>query len=158
MEMNAREILLLAFLAIIAGALVGAFTGSVALWILATFCAIALLLWIHPWMSRRFRRDGRRMEDQAKSMARELDRTNTAQAYNPEISTGTAGSLTEDETVQSYSKAFEISPDKARSLYASGYKRWGDLQEAIPEDLMAIPGINPTIARRIVQVMRARRY
>jgi hypothetical protein len=51
---------------------------------------------------------------------------------------------------------FGISKDKAQNLYNVGYTHWGDFSEAIPEDLVMVEGINPTISRRIISVVRSK--
>lgn len=64
--------------------------------------------------------------------------------------------LGEGHTVQSYMREFNIPREKAQNLYDAGYRRMGDLSEAIPEDLTMVKGINPTLARKIIATVRGR--
>ena len=64
--------------------------------------------------------------------------------------------LNESDIVRDYMKDFGISRDKAQNLYDAGYQHWGDFSEAIPEDLVMVSGINPTISRRIISVVRSK--
>jgi hypothetical protein len=156
--MKTRKLLLLAALSLFAGAIVGALTQSMAFWVGATFLAFVVLVAVNPWFSRRFSRRDEGLEAEAKTVASELSRMRTAQAYNPDLDgSRSAPTMTEDETVMLYSSSFDIDAEKARSLYRSGYRRWGDLQEAIPQDLIMVNGINPTVAKRIINTVRAKR-
>jgi hypothetical protein len=53
-------------------------------------------------------------------------------------------------------REFNIPREKAQSLYDAGYRRMGDLSEAIPEDLTMVKGVNPTLARKIISTVRGR--
>ena len=57
-----------------------------------------------------------------------------------------------DELVLSFMMDFDISEERAQGLYDMGYRTREELKEAIPQDLMMIDGINPTIAKRIIKV------
>ncbi|MCU0798918.1 MAG: helix-hairpin-helix domain-containing protein [Candidatus Thermoplasmatota archaeon] len=78
--------------------------------------------------------------------------------YGPELSSTRSDEevLGESHTVQTYMREFNIPRDKAQSIYDAGYRRLGDLSEAIPEDLMMVKGINPTLARKIISTVRGR--
>lgn len=62
--------------------------------------------------------------------------------------------LKENDIIRDFMEEFGISRDKAQNLYDAGYSHWGDFSEAIPEDLVMVEGINPTISRRIISVVR----
>jgi hypothetical protein len=157
LDMDTRKLLLLAALALFAGAIAGAVTQSVPAWVGTTFLAFVLLMAIYPWISRRLSGKDPALEAEAKTVASELSRERTALAYNPDIEPPAQGvAMTEQGTVDTYSRSFGISEEKARSLYRSGYKRWGDLQEAILEDLIMVQGINPTVAKRIIETVRGK--
>lgn len=64
--------------------------------------------------------------------------------------------LKENDIVRDFMEEFGISRDKAQNLYDAGYSHWGDFSEAIPEDLVMVEGINPTISRRIITVVRTK--
>jgi predicted DNA-binding helix-hairpin-helix protein len=155
--MNTRTFLLLAAFSLFAGTIVGAFTWSAALGIGATFLSFVVLVALYPWLHRRLSSADEGMEAEAKTVASELSRDRTAQAFNPDIDPKSSAALSEEETIALYCRSFDINADKARSLYASGYKRLGDLQEAIPEDLLLVRGINPTVAKRIISTVRSGR-
>jgi len=56
-----------------------------------------------------------------------------------------------DELVLSFMMDFDISEERAQGLYDMGYRTREELKEAIPQDLMMIDGINPTISKRIIK-------
>ncbi len=56
-----------------------------------------------------------------------------------------------DETTLQFMFDFDIDESRAMGLYEMGYRKKEDLKDAIPEDLMMIKGINPTIAKRILK-------
>jgi hypothetical protein len=49
---------------------------------------------------------------------------------------------------------FDINRNRAENIYNAGYKRPEDLNDAIPEDLVCVDRINPTIAKRIVNNLK----
>ncbi len=55
-----------------------------------------------------------------------------------------------DETILQFMMDFDIDEKRAEGLYGMGYRRKEDLIDAIPQDLMIIEGMNPTIAKRII--------
>jgi hypothetical protein len=82
---------------------------------------------------------------------------NEVKTYDPELERmGNDEFLREADIVREYMENFGISKDKAQNLYDAGYSHWGDFAEAIPEDLLMVEGINPTISRRIISVVRAK--
>ncbi len=83
---------------------------------------------------------------------------NEASSYSPQLERVRSDDefLNEDEIIREFMEEFGISKDKAMNLYEAGYSSWGDFSEAIPEDLVMVQGINPTISRRIISVVRSR--
>ncbi len=83
---------------------------------------------------------------------------NEVNSFDPDISKIRGGDefLKESEMVREYMDEFGISKDKAQNLYDAGYSHWGDFSEAIPEDLVMVEGVNPTISRRIINVVRSK--
>lgn len=56
-----------------------------------------------------------------------------------------------DETVLQFMFDFDISEERAQAIYDMGYRNKAEFKDAIPQDLVMIKGINPTIAKRIVE-------
>ncbi len=56
-----------------------------------------------------------------------------------------------DEIILHFMYDFDISEERAIGIYEMGYRKRGELAEAIPQDLMMIEDINPTVANRIIQ-------
>lgn len=88
---------------------------------------------------------------------REFD-PNEVKSYDPDLERMRGGEdfLRESEILGEYMEEFGISKDKAQNLYDAGYTHWGDFSEAIPEDLLMVKGMNPTISRRIISVVRSK--
>ena len=63
----------------------------------------------------------------------------------------------EDETVKLYMDMFDIDRVRAENLVSAGYKKIEDLNDAIPEDLVLVNRINPTIAKRIINILNERK-
>ncbi|MBN1539103.1 MAG: RDD family protein [Candidatus Thermoplasmatota archaeon] len=55
-----------------------------------------------------------------------------------------------DEKILEFMMDFDIDEARAGALYDMGYRAKIDLSDAVPQDLMMINGINPTIAKRII--------
>ncbi|MFO8051980.1 MAG: RDD family protein [Thermoplasmatota archaeon] len=55
-----------------------------------------------------------------------------------------------DETVLQFMFDFDINERRAQAIYDMGYRNKAEFKDAIPQDLIMIEGINPTIAKRIV--------
>ncbi len=83
---------------------------------------------------------------------------NEVEPFDPDLDNLRDGEefLNESDIVRDYVEDFGISRDKAQNLYDAGYQHWGDFGEAIPEDLVMVNGINPTISRRIISVVRSK--
>lgn len=60
------------------------------------------------------------------------------------------------ETVKLYMNMFDINRNRAENLVYAGYKKIEDLYDAIPEDLVLVEKINPTIAKRIISKLKDR--
>lgn len=84
--------------------------------------------------------------------------SNEVSSFDPSLENLRDGEdfLNESDIVNDYMRDFGISRDKAQNLYDAGYQHWGDFSEAIPEDLVMVNGINPTISRRIISVVRSK--
>jgi DNA integrity scanning protein DisA with diadenylate cyclase activity len=51
--------------------------------------------------------------------------------------------------VRAFVTILDVEEDVAVKLYSAGYRNLQELKEAIPEDLVYVEGINPTLARKI---------
>lgn len=56
-----------------------------------------------------------------------------------------------DEVILQFMMDFDVDEKRAHGLYDMGYRKKEDLKDAIPQDLMMIQGVNPTIAKRILK-------
>lgn len=81
---------------------------------------------------------------------REPEPEKVADMTSMELSEGIDRGDDADGVVLAFMMDFDIDEDRARKLYDAGYRLSSEFAEAIPEDLMMIEGINPTVARRIV--------
>lgn len=57
-----------------------------------------------------------------------------------------------DETILQFMMDFDIDEKRAHGLYDMGYRKKEDLKDAIPQDLMMIPGFNPTISKKVLRI------
>lgn len=80
----------------------------------------------------------------------EPEQVKVADMTPEKFSEGIDGGEDADRMVLAFMMDFDIDEDRARCLYDAGYRKSSEFAEAIPEDLMMIEGINPTLARRIV--------
>lgn len=55
-----------------------------------------------------------------------------------------------DEAILQFMMDFDIDEKRAEGLYKMGYRKKEDIKDAIPQDLMMIEGVNPTVAKRII--------
>lgn len=60
--------------------------------------------------------------------------------------------VAKDEIVLQLMFDFDIDEKRAHGLYEMGYRAKHEFKDAIPQDLMMIEGINPTIAKRIIKI------
>lgn len=58
--------------------------------------------------------------------------------------------IARDEIVLQFMFDFDITEERAQGLYDMGYRAKPEFKDAIPQDLMMVEGINPTIAKRII--------
>ncbi len=56
-----------------------------------------------------------------------------------------------DDIILHFMYDFDISEERAKGIYEMGYRKKKDLADAIPRDLMMIEGVNPTVAKKIIQ-------
>ena len=155
--MRSKEILGLVAVSLIIAAVIGAVTRAPAALIGAFFLIFAVLFALYYRWSARERKE----EPPTESMLEEARAARTMsapEAYNPDISGESPDEdpIRREDVIRSYMERFQIPRSKAENLYLSGYRRWGDFSEAIPEDLMLVGGINPTIAKRIIQTTRTK--
>ncbi|MCK5774101.1 MAG: hypothetical protein KAH57_09975 [Thermoplasmata archaeon] len=154
--MDGREWLALAGVSLIAGTFFGVMGGGFAGMVGATAIILAILYAVYDWYKRRKVR-GKGISEELVEEAKEMDKKSTAET----VSTGLdvfhdVNPIVADDTVIAFSKELGISLEKAQNLYESGYTRWGDFSEAIPQDLIMVEGINPTIARHIITTVRSK--
>jgi hypothetical protein len=57
-----------------------------------------------------------------------------------------------DEVVLQFMFDFDIDEKRAQGLYDMGYRAKHEFKDAIPQDLMMIKAINPTLAKRIIKI------
>jgi len=72
----------------------------------------------------------------------------------PPIDSTRSKELEKEEAVLRLMIDLDIDENRARALADSGYRRKEDLAEAIPQDLLMVKGINPTLAKRIIERSR----
>jgi uncharacterized RDD family membrane protein YckC len=60
--------------------------------------------------------------------------------------------VAKDEVVLQFMFDFDITEERALGLYDMGYRTKPEFKDAIPQDLMMVEGINPTIAKRIISL------
>jgi len=103
-------------------------------------------------------RINRNKEDEEEERPEPKSARNEVKPFDPDLDNLREGEefLNESDIVRDYMDDFGISRDKAQNLYDAGYQHWGDFGEAIPEDLVMVNGINPTISRRIISVVRSK--
>jgi uncharacterized RDD family membrane protein YckC len=63
--------------------------------------------------------------------------------------------IAREEIVLQFMFDFDIDERRAQGLYDMGYRNKAEFKDAIPQDLMMIEGINPTIAKRIIRSAEA---
>jgi hypothetical protein len=55
------------------------------------------------------------------------------------------------EEAKKFMELFNLSEERALNLYKAGYRTIEDFKDAIPEDLIIVDKINPTVARAIIK-------
>ncbi len=141
---------------LIMGTFLGVIWGGKAGVVGATILIFSLLLASYSWFKRRKAREEAVPEELVEE-AKELDNKATAETVSSGLDAfQDVNPIVADDTVIAFSKELGISLEKAQNLYEAGYTRWGDFSEAIPQDLIMVEGINPTIARHIITTVRAK--
>ena len=154
--MNGREWLALAGVSLIVGTFFGVLVGGFAGLVGATAIIFAISYAGYSWFKRRKARQDAVPEELVEE-AREIDNKATAETVSSGLDAfQDVNPIVADDTVIAFSKELGISLEKAQNLYESGYMRWGDFSEAIPQDLIMVEGINPTIARHIITTVRSK--
>lgn len=157
--MNFRDHLLVIVLALILGAIIGIATMNWAAWAGSTVFLGALIYYIYfrilTWRERKLAPD----EPEIEEKAREMSESSLVDGVNTDLDRmkRSGDYLNREQMIEAFSTEFNIPAEKARNLYEAGYTRWGDFSEAIPADLMMIPGINPTLSRKIISTVRSRK-
>ena len=100
---------------------------------------------------RRRRRPPRRGKREAPSETAEEEEAAKAPKQIFERLPPTKKDLGEEEIVLQFMMDFDIDEDRSRGLVETGYTDKSEFKDAIPNDLMMIKGINPTIAKRIIK-------
>jgi hypothetical protein len=144
-----KWVIIIIGISLVLGGLVGVFTKQVAAWLGSTVLFFAFLSAMATWLI--YRRN-RSMEEDVEGES--IERSEEVQFQgavvdnrDPEV---------RDRMIQAFIDEFHINRDKAENLFDAGYSRWSDFSEAIPEDLLMVEGINPTVARRIISNVRSR--
>lgn len=151
--MRPYHVLGLAALAFVIGAVAGLFWGMAALVGASVFSFATMFAIVYSFEARRAKKGDEPPQEVGPGPSE-----GDVVGFGPEI-TGTRSDeevLGESQTVQTYISEFNIPREKAQNIYDAGYKRMGDLYEAIPEDLMMVKGINPTLARKIISTVRGK--
>ena len=145
-----KWILFIVALSLVIGGLVGVITSQFASFIGSTVLSGALIFSIAAYFSRRKERaPGKAHDDTAESMEVEAVRE------EPGLPDVQRDPIERDRMIEVYIVRFGINRDKAENLYDVGYARWVDFAEVIPEDLLMVEGINPTVARKIISTVRS---
>ncbi len=151
--MRPYHVLGLAALAFVIGAIAGLFWGMAALVGASVFSFATMFAIVYSLEARKAKKG----EEPPKEVGTGPSEGDVV-GFGPELA-GTRSDeevLSESQTVQTYMGEFNIPREKAQNIYDAGYKRMGDLYEAIPEDLMMVKGINPTLARKIISTVRGK--
>jgi replicative superfamily II helicase len=71
------------------------------------------------------------------------------------ISDARSKELEKEEAVLRLMIDLEIDENRARALTDAGYRSRVDLTDAIPQDLIQVKGINPTMAKKMIEKAKA---
>ncbi len=151
--MRPYHVLGLAALSFVIGAVAGLFWGMAALVGASVFSFATMFAIVYSLEVRKAKKEGEDLP-QVRPGPSEGD----VVGIGPELALTRSDEevLGESQMVQTYMREFNIPREKAQSIYDAGYRRMGDLYEAIPEDLMMVKGINPTLARKIISTVRGK--
>ena len=147
--MKPKWILAIIGASLVIGGIAGAVTTDFAAWVGATVFSFAFIFAITFYMINRKKR-----ETQDDGIAQPVDPEEEVQFQGAIIDE--RDPIHRDRMIQEFIREFHVSRDKAENIFDAGYSRWSDFSEAIPEDLVMIEGINPTVARRIISSTRSR--
>jgi hypothetical protein len=136
-------------ISLVIGGIVGVITEQVAAWLGTSIFSFAFIFAMVFWVSSRRRRSaGEDVEGES------IERDEPPQFRGAMIDD--RDPVVRDRMIEDFMEGFHINRDKAENLYDAGYSRWSDFSEAIPEDLLMVEGVNPTVARRIISTVRSR--
>ena len=149
-------ILFLATISIFVGGITGVVTTDFASMLGAGVLFFAVTFAIAVYLSSR--RSKKAQADSIDDATHMIDGDHRGTAERSEaVETRIAGDpLMRDRVIARYMDELNLPREKAENLYDAGYTGWQDFTEAIPEDLLMVEGINPTIARRIISTVRSK--
>ena len=148
-KMKPKWVLAIIFASLLLGGIAGVITRQVAAWLGASILSFAFIFAMVFYFTNR-RRKGARAEEVAET----LDPDEEVQFQGAVIDE--RDPLSRDRMIEAFIDEFHISREKAENVFDAGYSKWSDFSEAIPEDLVMIEGINPTVARRIISTVRSK--
>ena len=151
--MDRKGYLGLFMISLFIGGIVIVITRSVPGFIGGTLLSFGFLLAIFSWLA--YRKKSRERASGEHPEVAETVNVNEERTFE-RIEERPHDPLKRDRMIDAYISDFGINRDKAENLYDAGYSRWSDFTEAIPEDLLMVQGINPTVARRIISTVRQR--
>ena len=147
--MKPKWILVIIGAALVIGGIIGAVTTDFAAWVGATVFSFAFIFALAFYFGNRLKKGP--VEEE---IAETMDSEEEAQFQGAVIDD--RDPIQRDRMIKTFIYEFHMSRDKAENLFDAGYSRWSDFSEAIPEDLVMIEGINPTVARRIISTVRSK--
>ncbi|MEA3559286.1 MAG: helix-hairpin-helix domain-containing protein [Candidatus Thermoplasmatota archaeon] len=152
--MKPQWILFLATVSIFVGGIAGVITTDFASMLGAGVLFFAVTFAIAVYLSSR-RSKGTHVDpiDDASPV---LEEDHSGTAESPEGLQRAGDPLKREKVIVLFMDDINLSREKAENLYDAGYNGWQDFSEAIPEDLLMVKGINPTIARRIISTLRSK--
>ncbi len=134
----------------VVGGVVGVLTTEVAAWLGASILTFAFIFAMVFWFqSRSKQKTGEDVEGES------IEREEEVEFQGAIIDE--RDPIVRDRMIEAFIEDFHINRDKAENLYDAGYSRWSDFTEAIPEDLLMVEGVNPTVARRIISTVQSRK-
>lgn len=149
MAVKSKVILSLAAVSLVIGGLLGAITQSFAALVAGSFFVFAVTFAVAYYITvRKAKRSGIKdseLEPDTATLEKVPETHNDERVVDP---------FSRDRMIDSYIRDFHLTREKAENLYDAGYTRWDDFGDAIPEDLLMVEGINPTVARRIINNVR----
>ncbi|MGA1820594.1 MAG: helix-hairpin-helix domain-containing protein [Thermoplasmatota archaeon] len=149
--MKPKWVLAIIFASLLIGGIIGVVTRQVAAWLGASILSFAFIFaMVFYFINKK------------KKVARE-DEVAETMVSDEEVQFQGAvidhrDPLNRDRMIDTFIDDFHISREKAENLFDAGYSKWSDFSEAIPEDLVMIEGINPTVARRIISTVREKEH